>query len=583
MGIIRILPPQTARRIAAGEVIDRPASALRELIDNSIDAQADDISVSILKGGIEEITVTDNGLGMSEDDLVLCVKEHATSKIYDADDLLRTTTLGFRGEALASIASVARLEIATRPRGSAQGWRLQSAPFQTPLIDPFPCREGTRVTIRGLFDSFPARRQFLKRPQSEAMLCRSIFIERTLAHPALTFRWQSSGESETFLPSTYARRIAQCYPELSRLPLHTIESSSEALRAVVVHADISCSWRDRKFLQVFINRRRVPEWSIVSLVDYAFGSYLPGGAHPCAFVFLEIDPSQADFNIHPAKKEVRLRNAPQVRDALYRLLSEALKKRYSKDFEAVSGAPGLNMSGLGGPDLGPLLIRSQEPLGQRPVQTAFLHTEEWHEAWHPIAAEQPASQTAIPTQAFPDTSLSFRYIGHGPGPFILFELKDSLWIMDQHAAHERILYDRLKAAKGSPQPLLVPHLIDPPEHGSISPDALKALAFIGYEIQHEGSQWVITAVPAIEPAHSLEALEEWLSDPLPDSSPLDAIAARLSCRAAIKDGETLQTTDAERLIAEALALPEPRCPHGRPIFISLSRERLYELFGRIVF
>lgn len=578
MGIIRILPPQTARRIAAGEVIDRPASALRELIDNSIDAQADDISVSIQKGGIEEITVTDNGVGMSEDDLALSIQEHATSKIYDADDLLRTTTLGFRGEALASIASVARLEIATRPRGSAQGWRLQSAPFQTPLIDPFPCREGTRVTIRGLFEAFPARRQFLKRPQSEALLCRSTFIERTLAHPALAFRWQSSGESETFLPSTHAQRIAQCYPELSRLPLYTIESNSEALKAVVVHADISCSWRDRTLLQVFINRRRVPEWSIVSLVDYAFGSYLPGGAHPCAFVFLEIDPSQADFNIHPAKKEVRLRNAPQVRDALYRLLSEALKKRYRKDSETLSGAPALGRS-----DLGSLLIRSQEPIGQHPVQTMYPRTDEWHEAWRPMAVEEPASQMAMTSRPLQDTGPSFRYIGHGPGPFILFELQDSLWIMDQHAAHERILYDRLKASRGTAQPLLVPHLIDPPEHGSLSPSALEALAFVGYEIQHEGSQWMITSVPAVEPAHSLEALEEWLSDPLPDSSPLDAIAARLSCRAAIKDGETLQAADAERLIKEALALPEPRCPHGRPIFFSLSRERLYELFGRIVF
>ncbi|MCX8013114.1 MAG: DNA mismatch repair endonuclease MutL, partial [Rectinema sp.] len=361
MGVIRILPPQTARRIAAGEVIDRPASALRELIDNAIDAGADDISVSIMKGGIEEISVADNGTGMSEDDLALSIQEHATSKIYEADDLLRATTLGFRGEALASIAAVARLEIATKQRESEQGWRLLSVPFQPPLVEPFSCREGTRVTMRGLFEAFPARRQFLKRPQSEAQLCRAMFIERALAHPAITFRWQSSGESETLLPETYAQRIARCYPELSRTLLFVTESSTEKLKAIVVYADISWARRDRKFLQVFINRRKVPEWSILSLVDYAFGSYLPGGAHPCAFVFLDIDPSQADFNIHPAKREVRLRNAPQVRDALYSLLMEELKNRYGKN----------------------------APLPQTGFSSdSSLIPSEWHEAWRPQAVAE---------------------------------------------------------------------------------------------------------------------------------------------------------------------------------------------------
>jgi len=586
MGKIRILPPETSRRIAAGEVIDRPASALRELLDNAIDADAHDISVSILQGGIEEITVSDNGYGMSKEDLLLSIREYATSKIYEPDDILKAKTLGFRGEALASIAAVARLEIATRPRALSEGWRLVSSPLQEPTVDLFPCKEGTRVSIRGLFESFPARRQFLKRPQSEAFLCRTTFVEHALAHPDITFRWRSSNDTQVITPSSHKERIVRCYSELSHMPIFEASSKTETMQVRIVYADISSYRKDRKFLQVFVNRRRVPEWGLISLMEYEFGKYLPGGAHAVAFLFLEIEPSLADFNIHPAKKEVRLKNPAEVRAVVHTLLSNELTTRYR-------GAPK------------PLDARASifEGMAFASEEPMFLPT--FDEA-RPYTAGEPSGRWAQDTPFFSPTQSaktqergrqlpadfwqkmkqgqlsSPRYIGRGPGPFLLFEMEDTLFILDQHAAHERILYDKIRAKRGESQPLLVPYILEPQENEQYLKEASQTLEYVGYRIKKESEVWVVEAIPAIAAPKALEALVEWLSQPSPDAGPMDAIAASLSCKAAIKDGDILDQFSAERLIAEALALPEPRCPHGRPIFIAISKEKLYTMFGRIV-
>lgn len=586
MGKIRILPPETSRRIAAGEVIDRPTSALRELLDNAIDADAHDISVSISQGGVEEITVSDDGCGMSKEDLALSIKEHATSKIYEPDDILRAKTLGFRGEALASIAAVARLEIATRLRASSEGWRLSSSPLQEPTFDLFPCKEGTRVSVRGLFESFPARRQFLKRPQSEAFLCRTTFVERALAHPEITFRWRSSNDTQVITPSSPKERIVQCYPELSHTPLFDASFKTEEVQVHIVYADISSYRKDRKFLQVFVNRRRVPEWGLVSLLEYEFGKYLPGGAHAIAFLFLEIEPSLADFNIHPAKKEVRLKNPAEVRSVVHTLLSNELTARYRGAPQALERhAPmyGEALSASGETVFLPTFdeVRPcavEEPPGCWKRDASFLSSSQ--------SAGAQARGTQLPSdfwQKVKQGQLSSpRYIGKGPGPFLLFEMEDALFILDQHAAHERILYDRIKAKRGESQPLLVPYVLEPQENEHYLRESSQILEYVGYRIEKESEAWVVDAVPAIAASKALEALVEWLSQPSSDATPIDAIAANLSCKAAIKDGDILDQPSAERLIAEALALPEPRCPHGRPIFIAIPREKLYAMFGRIV-
>ena len=582
MGVIRILPQETSRRIAAGEVIDRPASALRELLDNAIDAEARDIAISIAQGGIEEITVTDNGFGMTREDLELSVLEHATSKIYEPDDILKARTLGFRGEALASIAAVSRLEIASRPRSSNEGWLLRSVALQSPAIDSFPCKKGTRVTVRGLFESYPARKQFLKRPQSEALLCRTTFIERALSHPQLTFRWQSANDAEVFLSGTHIERIARCYPDLTHAPLFDAVSEAQGLHIHIVYADISVYRRDRKYIQVFVNRRKVPEWGVLSLVEYEFGKYLPGGAHACAFIFLEIDPGLADFNIHPAKKEVRLKNVQEVHAAIHALLSSELKARYGGSTQDLSA----RFSDMQEPEFFAADRSQPQP---NFAASAFAETgqQEWGSGWPSFSEaknQKHAAGNPLPADFWQkvreNNEQSPRYIGRGPGPFLLFELDGILFIMDQHAAHERILYDRLKTKEGTSQSLLVPYLVDPEDNEHFLEEAAQALEFIGYRISKEESAWAVEAVPAIAASQALEALVEWLHQPSVESTPLDSIAAVLACKAAVKDGDILDQAAAERLIAETLALKEPRCPHGRPVLIAFPREKLDAMFGR---
>jgi len=241
---------------------------------------------------------------------------------------LLARTLGFRGEALASIAAVARLEIVSRLRGTDEGWRLSSLPLGQRVIEPFACKEGTRVTVRGLFESYPARRQFLKRPQSEGFQCRTVFLERAIAHPHLTFRWSSGQDGEILLPSSPTERIQRCYPELLHVPFFETRIEKQDFALHCIFADISFYRRDKKYLQIYVNRRKVPQWDLMSLLEYEFSYFLPGGAHPIAFLFVEIDPSLADFNIHPAKKEVRIKNSAIVRNVLHELLSHELEIRY---------------------------------------------------------------------------------------------------------------------------------------------------------------------------------------------------------------------------------------------------------------
>ncbi|MCX7776042.1 MAG: DNA mismatch repair endonuclease MutL [Spirochaetaceae bacterium] len=598
MGTIRILPPETARRIAAGEVIDRPASALRELLDNAIDADAHEVSASIEGGGIDSITVVDDGNGMDREDLALAIREHATSKIFTADDLLKTRTLGFRGEALASIAAVARLEIVSRRHGSEDGHRLVAEPMKDPILQPAPAREGTRVTIKGIFESFPARRQFLKRPQSEAMLCRSVFMERALAHPQLAFRWQSGMASpEVLMPASYEERIATIFPDLPRQALFRCNAGDAGFSAIIIAANPSLHRRDRKYLQIFINRRRVPEWGISSVLEYAFGKYLPGGLYPAVFAFLEVDPAFADFNIHPAKKEVRLKRPDAIRSAIHAALEKELALRFGKP-----GTVGLEAS----------------PLHANPAPNPFLAAQEReHAAWwiadaDPHRLRQPvAYDRANPSDSsirqrhgmygFENISVSAsrggslpadfwetlrsderpRYIGRGIGPFLIFTLGDAIWIMDQHAAHERILYDRLLSRPGTAQPLLVPYVVHEDEIVQTLSQSREDLAALGYILDFHEDTVSIEGVPALCAETALDALLFWASES-GRGTPVDHLIATLACRAAVKDGDQLDDMHAKELIAEALALPEPRCPHGRPVFLQLSHEYLYQQFGRLL-
>ncbi len=584
MGTIRVLAPETARLIAAGEVIDRPAAALRELLDNALDSGPSEVSVSIEAGGTSLIRVVDDGSGMDRGDLELSILPHATSKIRTADDLLRTRSLGFRGEALSSIAAAARLEITTKDELSASAHRLVAGPGIETRIEASAGRRGTAVAVTGLFDDFPARRQFLKRPQAEAALCRQAFTDKALTHPAVRFTWSSgSAQSDILLPGDNLARCLACCSEMPRKLAYTIRFSGELFEGQVVAAGPSYSRQDRRLLQVFVNRRRVQEWSLVQALEYAFSGYLPGGAHPCAFLFLEIDPSVADFNIHPAKREVRFKDAQSIRKSLVSAVQSFLGSLAHRLPEAMSPEPWQELSlesapyPAGGVPGGPSL----NALGDIVSRPSWSDFEEVRERIEEDRERGAPDRAAVPAPA----EGAFRYVGRALGPFLLFERGDELWFLDQHAAHERLIFDELASLDSDVQELLVPEYFEAVDEEEDSRLALfsSAAARSGFRLEREGGvSWLVTAVPAMLKGDPVGAVRELALDLAAGADPLRSVRAMAACRAAVKDGDILDEVAATELIARALSLPEPRCPHGRPVWTRITREQLYRLVRRLV-
>jgi DNA mismatch repair protein MutL len=584
MGSIRVLPPETARLIAAGEVIDRPASALRELIDNAIDSGATDISIRIEEGGIGLIRVVDDGAGMDHADLELSVLPHATSKIATADDLLRTRSLGFRGEALPSIAAVARLEIVSKDESSPSAHRLVSEPGSAMRVEACAGTRGTSVTVSGLFKDFPARRQFLKRPQAEAALCRQAFEDKALAHPALGFRFESgSGARETLRPGSRLERVGALHGEAPRDFLHAIKFSSVGFEGEIVLAGPAYSRADRRLMQAFVNRRRVQEWGLLGALDYAFSGYLPGGLHPFAFLFLEIDPALADFNIHPAKREVRFKEPEGPRRAMIAATQSFLAELARRDPAQALPDPSVELE----LDLVPSGLPSfQSSLGQgfpsrdyaEPNYSRPSPKPDWS-AFNEVR-DRATSGEAPPLPA-PPPERGFRYLGPALGPFLVFEREGAVWFLDQHAAHERMLFDELMSRPIESQALLMPESIEveDDEEDRLLGEAAKRLAEAGFKLKRDEGTWLVCAAPA-ELAKGASAAVRELARSNGDA--VRASRALAACRAAVKDGDFLDDAAAEELIARALELPEPRCPHGRPIWTRVTREQLYRLVRREV-
>ena len=318
---VKALDPETARKIAAGEVIDRPAAVIRELLDNAIDAGASKVQVEISGGGIDRIRVTDNGCGMSREDLAICTDTHTTSKISTAEDLLSLHSLGFRGEALSSIKAVSDLEITSTRNGPA-AWKLQLG-----QILPARLHAGTVVQVENLFENFPARKQFLKRAAAETALCRTIFLDKALPHYRTEMRFIADGTLRFLLPPAQSLRerclAAFSFKEPEAL-FFELEGSGEyfSFRIVLGSPDVVRS--DKRAIMVFVNGRRITEFGLTQAIEYGSEGYFPNGGHPVAFLFLTVAPSRVDFNIHPAKKEARF----QDYSALHHAVSSAVGSFY---------------------------------------------------------------------------------------------------------------------------------------------------------------------------------------------------------------------------------------------------------------
>jgi len=583
MARIHLLAPETSRLIAAGEVIDRPASALRELLDNSIDAGATEIRVEIEQGGIDLVRVSDDGHGMAREDLELSILEHSTSKIENSDDLLTARTLGFRGEALASIAAVSRIEITSREAEAEAGWRLRKDPGGLSAMSPAAARKGTTVEARGFFETFPARRQFLKRASSESGYCRTVFNERAAAHPGIRFIWKAGNDAAHFPADEAPRRLALLFPELGSTILHTFTVQLKGASLYLVYADPSFHRRDRRFVQVYVNRRKVPEWGLSSVMEYAFSDYLPGGAHPCVLLFAEIDPSLADFNIHPAKREVRIKNIEEFKSGFLASFRHRLREEFGSGPTNMSAS---SADGFHGFPQFPQFQEVRETRNDGAFWERLIADKALNSSSHDLGpsrdiGQNPGSESASLDPKQPEPA--FRYLGRAFGPFILFEMNEILYILDQHAAHERILFDTLSEAKAPVQPLLVPYILE--DSALSSPGklekALPELRRMGYEIRKTGDTCVVEGIPSFLGERAIPVLLECLADDFLGESPGESITATMACRAAVKDGDILDESAARELVTKSLALPFPRCPHGRPLWVALDKTSLYRMVGRI--
>ena len=580
---IHILRDADSHRIAAGEVIDRPLSVVRELIDNAIDAEATQIEVRIEDGGVRSIRVTDNGTGMSGQDLELCVLPHATSKISNAEDIYRVTSLGFRGEALSSIAACSKLEItSTSGENAERGSRIRVHGGHVLGVEECPGRPGTIVNVEDLFYALPGRRRFLKRTSTEASSCAASFIEKALPFPEITFRYFNEDKLKFFFQSTgYLQRVEQAFSKkLQGSKLFDVREEFDGYSIYLVGADPDYSRKDRRSIQIFVNNRRIEEFSFVQAVTYGYSEYMPGGRFPLACVFVRIDPSLVDFNIHPAKRQVRFRNLPDIHRSLSRLVANTLQplaRRYVQG-NATRNPPftpgkdadiGGLWKGGSGIDYG-----SNKPTSG-PDEGRWTYV---FESGEKQSNEGVWERNLAPLQA----SLGFRYLGQVFGLFLAVERDDHLYLIDQHAAHEKILYERLRVDSDNIQHLLVPlelELDQDQEQTLIS--ELQALEDLGIKIEKQGEgRFAIISYPEV--CSTMEnLLVDFLSNMPTQRKSLDRdLYSDLACKAAIKEGEIVDGATAAELTKGAFNLSNAYCPHGRPVWYEISRSELLKLVGR---
>lgn len=516
---VKSLNPEVARKIAAGEVIDRPNAIIRELMDNSIDSGATSITVEIAGGGIDKIRILDNGCGMTKEDLQNCARPHATSKISTEVDLMNLSTLGFRGEALASIAAVARLSIISG------GWKMRASITEDHILEAVAPTQGTIVQSEGLFENFPARRQFLKRNATEALMCKNTFIEKAMARPDIAFRFIQDGQTKIDLPANQSIKdrfiLANSYSEAPELFYQLSNSSGGETpdwSFDLVIGEPAVSRSNKKEINIYTNGRKIQEYSLVQAVEYGGQGFFPNGTYPVAAVFIKVRPDLVDFNIHPAKKEARFYDI----SALHHGLSSTIKAFFQQytyanfqedkptdeirnqefDFNSLHPLNSNNSTtssnsissntesvslNLSKPSFNSMSViedkvsnytkesigTNSSPIYERHIsyktsETNKQNLSDFRSKYLGIKTSnaKELSDRASLVQAALDAQndqapAKVKYIGPCLGTFLLAEKNNYLYIIDQHAVHERILFDQLMNNQGqaSRQALLIPYKI----------------------------------------------------------------------------------------------------------------------------
>jgi DNA mismatch repair protein MutL len=572
MGRIRQLPETLVNRIAAGEVIERPAAVVKELVENALDAGATRIAVALIGGGIARIEVTDDGAGMGPEDLSLAVQRHCTSKLTD-DTLVQIATLGFRGEALPSIGAAARLSIVSRPQAASHGFRIAVAGGLVEPVAPAPAAHGTRVTVEDLFYATPARRKFLKTPRSEADHAEAATRRLALAAPQVAFRLTIDGRTLYDLPAQDRQaRVAALLGQDAAQSLLEIDAGRDEMRLSGFICAPMVSRSTAAGQSLVVNGRPVTDPVLRVAVRVAYREVIAQGRHPVVALWLDLPPETLDVNVHPAKSEVRFRDADAVRS----LVIGALQRR-------LAGGAGLAAPR---PDIRPSL----QLVGRHPNTLArFTGFAEAQLPFAPSARppETPAPPDATHPLGAPVAQVLDTYI-------IATTADQELVLVDQHAAHERLTHEvlRTQLLDGGvrTQALLLPAVVDLPEADAARvAAAADDLARLGVELEAFGAGAILVrALPAALGAPDPQDLIRDIADELAESGAefslsrkLDAVVARLACHGSIRAGRRLNLAEMAALLRQMESTPRAAtCSHGRPTFIKLSKAEIERLFGR---
>ncbi|MCR4440874.1 MAG: DNA mismatch repair endonuclease MutL [Peptococcaceae bacterium] len=602
MASIHLLDESTANQIAAGEVIERPFSVVKELVENAIDAGASTITVEIRQGGLSYIRVTDDGCGMSEEDALLSVKRHATSKIKSLDDLNALQTLGFRGEALPSINAVARLEILTCAAGQTQGTKMKLEGNKLLDVEPAGAPKGTSVTVRDLFFNTPARKKFMRNESYEGGLIHELVSQFSLGHPAVNFRLIRDDKEvlNTKGVNNIPELIELYYGPEARGALVSVEKELPPhgkVRAFLTGAGYSRA--NRKAVFIFVNSRRVISRELLAAVEEAYENMLPGGRFPLAVMHLDLHPSLIDVNVHPSKLEIRLRE-PAIVANLIAVLKEGLREVK----EVPQYIPGFVLSNDVGEEQAPYRQVSTALRPSQDRQESFRDFFSWDSGKLEEKQSAPAREEVfqVPEDARRESPAAgrgagrlpeLRIIGQLAGTFILAEGEEGLYLIDQHAAHERIIYDRMvKQAEAGPmesQVLLepVPVQLTPLEEETVI-EMILPLADLGIILEHFGTcHYLLRAVPAIVksvPEDFFRSLIQHFSERHKKPNPVDVrkeFIILASCKGAVKAGQKLSVEEMQRLIDDLNSTACPLvCPHGRPVINLISHKEILKAFRR---
>lgn len=607
MSIIHILDENTINQIAAGEVVERPRAVVKELIENAIDAGATAITTEIKEGGLSLIRITDNGSGISREDLSLAFMRHATSKIKSAEDLFHVHSLGFRGEALSSIAAVSQVELITKEKSILNGYRYIIEGGKDKSIDEIGCPSGTTIIVRNLFYNTPARRKFLKSPMTEAGYVNDLMERLMVSHPNISFRFivnnqlrlQSSGNNniKDILYNIYGRDISR--------ELLAVEYNSADVKISGYIGKPTISRGNRNFENYFINGRFIKNNIITKAIEDAYKPFMMNHKYPFISLYFEMTPSLLDVNVHPQKMELKLNNSDEIYNITYNLIKDSLSKKelipkvsfakednYKRDlpqklpepFEdnRINSLKALETLAKPQPD-NSSKQKAVNNVRKVVIEQMGLFSNDEVKEDTPFLSNQAVKEHRILGQIF--------------STYWLVEYQKELYIIDQHAAHEKVLYERIMNNARDKQhtsqmlmpPIVLTLSLKEQEAIEAQSDILERL---GYEIEHfGGNEFSIRAVPAelyslSEKELFLEFIDE-ITQEITSAEPSPEVIlgkiASLACKAAVKANHDFSAKEAASLINELLTLENPyNCPHGRPVIIAISQYELEKKFKRII-